>query len=225
MKTAWIMVVILGCVASLYAQPGPDTLWTRTYGWSGNDTAFGLQQTFDGGFILAGTATIPVDPPHTDVFTIKTDGQGSMQGWRSYGGPGNQGAYDVVQLYDGGYILAGYATPIGSDNSDLWLMRLAPDVSSVENSVVLHPSSFILSVYPNPFNPVTEIRYDLVASAHVSLGVYDLLAREVAMLKDEFSQAGSHRVTFDGSGLVSGIYFARLDAGTFSQTMKLVLLK
>jgi hypothetical protein len=55
--------------------------------------------------------------------------------------------------------------------------------------------------------------------------VFDLLGREVAVLKDAFSEAGTHRVTFDGSGLASGIYFARLEAGDFSQTKKLMLMK
>jgi hypothetical protein len=57
------------------------------------------------------------------------------------------------------------------------------------------------------------------------LRVFDLLGCEVAVLKSGFAEAGSHRATFDGSGLASGIYFARLDAGAFSQTKKLVLLK
>jgi hypothetical protein len=55
--------------------------------------------------------------------------------------------------------------------------------------------------------------------------MFDVLGREVAVLKDGFVEAGTHRVAFDGSGLASGIYFARLDAGAFSQTQKLMLLK
>jgi hypothetical protein len=55
--------------------------------------------------------------------------------------------------------------------------------------------------------------------------VFDVLGREVAVLKDGLVEAGTHRVTFDGSNLASGIYFARLDAGKFSQTRKLMLLK
>ncbi|MCX6601480.1 MAG: T9SS type A sorting domain-containing protein [bacterium] len=72
---------------------------------------------------------------------------------------------------------------------------------------------------------MTEITYDLARAGRVSLRVFDLLGREVAALKDGFSEAGSHRVTFDGRGLASGIYFARLDAGAFSQTKKLMLLR
>jgi hypothetical protein len=80
-------------------------------------------------------------------------------------------------------------------------------------------------VYPNPFNPTTTIAYDLPRAGHISLRVFDLLGREVAVLKDGLVQAGSHRGRFDGTNLASGIYFARLDAGVFTQTKKLVLLK
>jgi hypothetical protein len=79
--------------------------------------------------------------------------------------------------------------------------------------------------YPNPFNTITTITYDLSKAGNASLRVSDILGREVAVLKDGFVEAGTHRVTFDGSKLASGIYFVRLDAAPFSQTKKLMLLK
>jgi hypothetical protein len=88
------------------------------------------------------------------------------------------------------------------------------------------PTAFtLLQNYPNPFNPSTTIAYDLPRAGYISLRVFDLLGREVSVLVDGFAQAGTHRVTFDGSGLASAIYFARLDAGALSQTKKLMLLK
>jgi len=79
--------------------------------------------------------------------------------------------------------------------------------------------------YPNPFNASTIIAYDLSRAGHISLCVFDPLGRQVAVLKDGFSEAGRYRLNFDGSDLASGIYFARLDAGALSQTTKLMLLK
>jgi hypothetical protein len=88
------------------------------------------------------------------------------------------------------------------------------------------PTKFSLGQnYPNPFNATTTISFDLTKSGHISLRVFDLLGREVEALKDDMMEAGSHRVTFDGSHLASGIYFARLEAGKFSQTKKLIVLK
>ncbi len=88
------------------------------------------------------------------------------------------------------------------------------------------PTQFALcAAYPNPFNATATIVFDLPVSARISLGVCDLLGRQVAVLKDGLVEAGIHRVTFDGSHLVSGIYFARLEAGEFVQTRKMMLLK
>jgi len=90
----------------------------------------------------------------------------------------------------------------------------------------LHPSSFALHPFrPNPFNPVTVARYEIRDAGHVDLRVYDTAGREVAALVDGWKAAGTHSVTFDASGLPSGIYLARLEAGDFSQVQKLVLLK
>jgi hypothetical protein len=96
---------------------------------------------------------------------------------------------------------------------------------SEDRGFIFHPSSFSISTLPNPFNSSTTIAYDLPKVAHISLRVFDLLGREVAALKEGFVEAGTHRVTFDGSHLASGIYFARLDAGSFSQTKKLMLMR
>ena len=79
--------------------------------------------------------------------------------------------------------------------------------------------------YPNPFNPSTTIQYQLPARTHVVLKLYDLLGRDVRTLVDERQTAGDHRVTLDASRLASGVYFYRLEAGTYRETRKLLLLK
>ncbi|HTY11398.1 MAG TPA: T9SS type A sorting domain-containing protein [Bacteroidota bacterium] len=88
------------------------------------------------------------------------------------------------------------------------------------------PRSFALQQnYPNPFNPATVISYQLAVSSRVTLKVYDILGKEVATLVDEQKQPGSYRVMFDGSRLASGIYFYRLQTGSFTATKKLMLVK
>ncbi len=79
--------------------------------------------------------------------------------------------------------------------------------------------------YPNPFNPATTIRCQLPASGHVRLAVYDVLGREVAVLANENFAAGEYAFRFEGSGLASGVYFARLMAGSFVATTKMILQK
>jgi hypothetical protein len=79
--------------------------------------------------------------------------------------------------------------------------------------------------YPNPFNPSTTIAFDLPKTEFVSLKVFDLLGREVAVLNHGVIAAGHHSLSFDGSALASGIYFYRIQAGSFSANQKLMLLK
>ena len=88
------------------------------------------------------------------------------------------------------------------------------------------PKEFSLSQnYPNPFNPGTTIKYGVPRSSVVRLTVHDLLGREVSVLVNERKDAGVHEVRFDGSNLASGVYFYRLQAGTFAQARTFLLLK
>lgn len=79
--------------------------------------------------------------------------------------------------------------------------------------------------YPNPFNPSTVITFTLPQSANVKLTVFNSLGQIVRTIVDAYHDAGKYRLTFNGSGLSTGLYFYRLDAGVFSQTKKMMLLK
>jgi len=83
----------------------------------------------------------------------------------------------------------------------------------------------LLQNYPNPFNPTTTIEYSIPSLSLVTLKVYDILGREVAALVNDEKPAGRYQVTFNGSGLASGVYFYRIEAGGFSVSKKLLLLK
>lgn len=90
----------------------------------------------------------------------------------------------------------------------------------------LLPESFEFSgPFPNPFNPTTTFSFGLPEAARVSLIIYDILGRQVATLANGWCDAGSHKVTFDGSEHASGIYIAYLQVEGISQTRKMVLVK
>jgi len=79
--------------------------------------------------------------------------------------------------------------------------------------------------YPNPFNPTTKIGFRIVDRGFVSLKVFDVLGRKVATLVNEEKPPGSYDVIFNASGLSSGLYVYRLQAGSIAQTRKLMVLK
>ena len=87
----------------------------------------------------------------------------------------------------------------------------------------------LLNAYPNPFNASTVISFQLQAASYVSLDIFDVTGRTVgarhAVPLQQWMPAGSHQVVFDAEGLPSGVYFVRLEAGDFAQTMKILLVK
>ncbi|MFH1009724.1 MAG: T9SS type A sorting domain-containing protein [bacterium] len=98
-------------------------------------------------------------------------------------------------------------------------------VSATPNAAAI-PTEFALhSAYPNPFNPVTTIRYDVKESGLVSLKIFDLLGREVSTLVYGTVAAGSYSIDWHAGDLPSGVYLCRMEAQDFMQTRKVVLLK
>jgi hypothetical protein len=109
-----------------------------------------------------------------------------------------------------------------------------PDLGETPEELVNIPTEYGLSQnYPNPFNPETQISYALPEAGYVMLKVYDVLGREVAVLVDEFKEAGYYEVEFNGSSLSSGVYFYKLvvssieplSAGNYSSVKKLLIAK
>lgn len=88
------------------------------------------------------------------------------------------------------------------------------------------PTSYELKQnYPNPFNPSTTIAFAIPKPSAVTLKIIDMLGREIATLVDEKLPAGEHKVVFDTRSLPSGVYYYRLQAGEFSETRKLMLVR
>ena len=99
------------------------------------------------------------------------------------------------------------------------IVSATPGRDAVPTEFALYPN------YPNPFNPVTTIRYDVKETGLVSLKIFDLLGREVTTLTHEEHSAGAYSMTWDAAGMPSGIYLARMEAEGFAQVRKLLLVK
>ncbi|MEO8512146.1 MAG: T9SS type A sorting domain-containing protein [Ignavibacteria bacterium] len=83
----------------------------------------------------------------------------------------------------------------------------------------------LMQNYPNPFNPQTKIVYQIPTGGNVKITVTDILGREVLELKNEYTTPGTHEAVFDGSGFSSGVYFYKIEAGSYSNSKKMVLIK
>jgi len=112
---------------------------------------------------------------------------------------------------------------------DCLLVKTGPDTSSTHAPSiewVSHPKDFVLHpAYPNPFNPVTTISFDVPFQSKISMNMYNVLGQRVAVLMDGNVTPGAHQVQWDASDSPSGIYFVSMNAGELVQLRKVVLLK
>jgi photosystem II stability/assembly factor-like uncharacterized protein len=136
--------------------------------------------------------------------------------------------WDVQSLPTNGYFLAMSAP----DARHCWLASWDGVIVKWNGSTSASPEqrhptpvSMSLSSFPNPFNPRTVLSFDLPSQACASLSVYDLTGRLVQSFAERMYPSGRHQVTFDGSNLATGVYFARLKTDQVATTHKLLLLK
>lgn len=93
------------------------------------------------------------------------------------------------------------------------------------NNTIETPNIYRTTNFPNPFNPVTKIYYTLPVSGNVKIEVYNLVGQKLQVLQNEFKEIGSYILEFDGSNLSSGLYFYRIESGSYSETKKMLLIK
>lgn len=99
-------------------------------------------------------------------------------------------------------------------------------VTSIDDHLTNPPQTYVLDQnYPNPFNPTTTIKFQIPHSSLVTLKVFDLLGGEVATLVNEEMGPGTYERVFNAEGLASGVYLYQLNAGSFVQTRKLLILR
>ena len=103
-------------------------------------------------------------------------------------------------------------------NPDI-LVATGNNNSTIPGTFALYPN------YPNPFNPVTKIKYQVPVTGLVKITVFDVLGNEITVPVNEIKTAGNYETVFNGAGLASGVYYYKMEAGDFSSTMKMILVK
>jgi hypothetical protein len=180
---------------------------------------------------------------YTLTFTVHGNTHYNMQYRLRYTGPNGEvtegGGLGVQNPYRTRFI-----QPLGPNSfptsysapTDVWDTDGAPlpgeaPYFQILNSVELEPglgqpvAYRLVQNYPNPFNPATRIRYTLPERSAVTLKVFNVLGQQVGTLVNEVQEQGNYVALFDAKGLASGVYYYRLEAGDFTQTMKMLLMK
>jgi len=161
----------------------------------------------------AGKITLKLDGTTVSSFTLPVTG-----GWQNW-----QTVSNTCNLTAGQKTLRVAAT-IGGFNLNWFMVSVITSVND-DKSV---PSSYSLKQnFPNPFNPVTTIEYSIPEAGDVKLAIYDILGSEIAVLVNKEQSTGTYTVKFDASsmGLSSGMYIYKLQAGSYTEIKKLMLLK
>jgi hypothetical protein len=205
---------------------GGEQKWVQRYNGPHNyaDYLAGMVMDGEGNIYLTGEAqdTVETDGasyPH--AATVKINNAGGVE-W-SRVAPLYTFGNDVEVDDQGDTYVTGWGK--GPTSEDLMVIKYSPSVG-IQQIFSEIPSGFSLSQnYPNPFNPVTDVGFRIADFGFVSLRIYDITGKEVAVLVNENLKAGTYKYSFDATGLNSGVYFYRLTAGEFSETKKMVLIK
>ncbi|MDD5528985.1 MAG: T9SS type A sorting domain-containing protein [bacterium] len=198
-----------------------DTVWTRTFGGSGENEGFSVQQTKDNGYVVAGSTD------SSGGWLVKTTSTGNTM-WTKAFGDIKMGArcLSVQQTLDKGYILTGYAWYLETEDADVWVAKTdSLGNVGVEEKLNIKNQISKLKIGQNPFVSTTTIRYSVPKYTSTRLTIYDLSGRCVKTLVDGEKEAGSYSVNLNAKELKTGIYFVKLCVGSYKETKKIVLMK
>jgi uncharacterized delta-60 repeat protein len=181
---------------------------------------------------VTGVSTSNINSGSEDMYTVKYDAEtGSTLDSALYntGGSNDDVAYDIaVDSLENVYI-TGYTEVLGGDkpaNSSWLTCKYGRGRLTVKNTQNNQPKMYALyQNYPNPFNPSTVIKFDISAQSKVSLKIYDVLGKEVAVLVKQDLKAGNYTYSFRSANLSTGVYFYELTAGSYREVKKMMIVK
>ncbi|MCK4505338.1 MAG: T9SS type A sorting domain-containing protein [Candidatus Aegiribacteria sp.] len=208
-----------------------ESIWTRTFGGVEEDCGCSVQQTSDGGYIVAGY-TESIGAGNSDVWLIRTDDNGDTVWSKTIGGDDLDEGRSVDLTTDGGFIIAGNTYDYYAGEYNIYLIKLGSETSVSQPQSGTVPELSDIHIYPNPFSQVTTIAFDVPSGVDeaVSLSIYDISGRIVTTLVDKPMETGSHSMVWNGTDeegchVCSGVYFCRIEGSLFDCTKRMILLK
>jgi hypothetical protein len=223
-------------------------LWAAQAGGTRDDHGWGITTDDSGNVIVTGYFgsqpatfgdTTLTSEGSFDIFIAKYDSAGDFLWAAQAGGISEDGGFGVTTDDSGNPVVTGYfsytatfgdTTLTSAGEYDIFVAKLGAGGTRIEGEFVRPRSFELLQNRPNPFNSATLLRFRTAESGMVNLKIYDVSGREVRTLVDGWRQPGSHTVLWDGRSDVgvqasSGVYFYRLQAGSWVETRKMLLLR
>lgn len=200
--------------------------WLRTYNGAGNqqDSITSSALDINGDIIVTGYIT--GSGTGKDIATIKYNSSGVMDWITVYNGIDNRDevAYSVSVNNEDEVFVTGKVNTINSMDNLLTIKY--SKISGIQlNGNIINTDFILYDNYPNPFNPSTQISFNLPVYSDVKLKVFDIKGNLVETIINSKLETGYHQVSFNASGISSGLYFYKLEAGNFVQTKKMVFVK
>jgi hypothetical protein len=144
----------------------------------------------------------------------------------SSGGEKSSSASFILSSTVGEPFIGKAVSSANQHNIGFWYVYKQSTITSVEEEQETPPTEFKLEQnFPNPFNPATTIKYAVPIRSNVLIKIYNIVGEEVAKLVNEEKEQGWYSLVFESSGLASGIYIYRMQAGNYISTRKMTLIK
>lgn len=231
---------------------GSDLLFSTFLGGTSYENGRSIALDLDGGVYLTGTTSSSDFPTTTDAhqsgygggmydaFITKLNSGGSTLLHSTFlGGSADELSRAVATSSAGNTHVVGttsspdFPTTAGAyqashgGSNDVFITKLNSNLTHVDEKKAGLPKDYSLRQnFPNPFNPSTEISFALPAAQNVTLKIFNLAGQEIAtLLNNERKPAGNHELTFDAGNVPSGVYFYQLQAGEFTETKKMLLVR
>jgi hypothetical protein len=195
-----------------------DSIWSKTYSNDIKVIQASMCNSGLGGYLLSGNT-------NTGSLIMKIDETGQLLWENTYNNStAFKSFHTIIPTSENGFIIAGVVQS-SADNFDAWISLFNPEKPSAVLSDIKISNYFLSQNYPNPYNPNTIIKYSIPRSSLVNIKLYNILGNEIKILVSEEKPAGTYELTFNAANLPSGVYFYRIQAGSYIETKKMMLLK
>jgi len=205
-----------------------DTISTKTYGLTGNESGYSICQTPDSCYLIA-ASTNSIGAGSNDVYLIKLDANLDTLWTETYGGANNDYPQEIMCGSDSNYVVIGTTESFGNSN-DVYFLKIEDnsptgiDAFSDNNGTIAN-TYYLSQNFPNPFNPTTKISYTLPKNEFVEINLFNIKGQTIKTLFSGQKNAGTHELTIKAYDMAGGIYFYKIKAGEYFKVRKMILLR